>query len=103
MTRLLVAGEIDAATAPRLRDAAAIALNQRGGNLHINLAGVTFMDSAGIHVLVATKRRADALAGRLELEDVPPRIARLLALMGLSGRFGTDRPRNVALPQYEIQ
>lgn len=57
-----VAGEIDLDTAGRFRDAALSALTAAPKTLRLDLAGVSFMDSTGLHALMATKRRADLAA-----------------------------------------
>ena len=52
---LIVRGEVDLATAAQLRDALLRHLSA-GRSLWLDLAGVTFMDSSGLHVLIAGGR-----------------------------------------------
>ena len=52
------------------------------GPLVVDLAGVTFMDCAGMRPLLAARRR---LGDDLQLRNVPPRIERLFRLAGVHG------------------
>jgi len=102
-TTLVVVGEVDLATASQLRDAALNALNGAAGGLHLDLTGVTFMDSTGIHVLVATRRRAELL-GRAVTLEASRRVQRTLTLCGVAKLFpvrpstGGGCPRNLVPP-----
>lgn len=80
---LHVAGEIDMATAPAFRDAALQAIVDNGPSLTLDLSGVTFMDSTGLHVLVATYRRVRVHAGTFTLRDTPDIVRKLLRVTGL--------------------
>ena len=51
--------------------------------LTIDLAGVTFMDSSGIAVLLRAWRRVGALGGEVRVHNVPPQAARVLRAAGL--------------------
>jgi anti-sigma B factor antagonist len=73
-----VTGEVDMATAPKLREAIAAA-DLRRGRLVVDLCGVTFLDSAGVAVLF------DHAAQGLELIVTPGAfIAVVLEVTGLS-------------------
>ena len=81
-TVVLVRGEVDIDTAPRLRDVLGAAV---GGGLPVvlDLGGVTFMDSAGFGVLAAAQRQVTAAGTTMRLTRVPPRVVGLLRLLGL--------------------
>jgi anti-sigma B factor antagonist len=68
-----VAGEIDMSNADRFRDAlglaAATAATADGGSFVVDLTGVEYLDSAGVHVLFAHAARIRLIAGPL-LEPV---------------------------------
>ncbi|MGW0747668.1 STAS domain-containing protein [Streptomyces sp. NPDC002817] len=54
---LHLAGELDADTAPGLReDLAVLAARSSGGLLVLNLSGVTFCDSAGLYTLLGIRQ-----------------------------------------------
>lgn len=57
MARLTVSGEIDSSSAPLLREELDGLLEGPLTELTIDLAGVTFLDSAGLCVLAAAHRR----------------------------------------------
>lgn len=82
-----VTGEIDLATAPQLRDAALRALRQGDGPLRLDLRGVTFLDSTGLHVLLATRRRAELEGRQLLLAHVSTPVQRLLEITATDALF----------------
>jgi ABC-type transporter Mla MlaB component len=45
-------------TSPQLRDDLLVVLRQQGPRLELDLRDVTFLDCAGVNVLLATRRRA---------------------------------------------
>ena len=81
---LRVAGDIDASTAPML-SAACLELETMSDQLVLELGGVTFMDSSGLHVLVTTYQRAGA--GSIVVRNAPDQVRRLLEITGLSDEF----------------
>ena len=89
-TALLVEGEVDAATAPAL-DAAFRALDApRPGAAHpapsvvvVDLSGVTFLDSSGLSVLIATHKRLRFDGRSLAVTGARPSVRRLFAISGL--------------------
>jgi anti-anti-sigma factor len=48
--------------------------------LALDLSGVTFIDCAGINVLLATRRRAQLEGGSLHVLRASPRVRRVFAL-----------------------
>ena len=55
---LRLAGELDLATAPQLAEAL-LDYASSEGELHLNLSGLTFLDSSGLHVIMALTRPMD--------------------------------------------
>jgi anti-sigma B factor antagonist len=84
---LRVSGEIDLHTAQSLRDAALAALRQHGATLRIDLREVPFMDSTGLEVLLATRRRAQLEGGSLTLVGPTPAVRRVIEVTGLDKLF----------------
>ena len=73
-----VAGEIDMSNADRFRDALGLAAAAAdGGSFVVDLTGVEYLDSAGVHALFEHLARIQLIAGPL-LEPV-------LTISGLSG------------------
>jgi anti-sigma B factor antagonist len=85
---LSVAGEVDMATAPRLRDTLVqFAAEHPGATAVIDLDGVSFLDSLGLGVLVGGLRRMRTTGGDLALVCTSPRLLDLLALCRLDRVF----------------
>jgi anti-sigma B factor antagonist len=85
-----VGGEIDLATGPQLQ-AVLVELVDRGFyQLIVDLAQVTFLDCAGIRVLVDALRRVHQDGGSLRLVRPTRRVERVLALTGMTTVFPID-------------
>ena len=83
--RLQVSGDVDLAAAPDLLEAILEAGRSCAAGEHVvlDLAGVTFIDSSGLALLVDAHRRITAQDQVLLLGAVPERVQRLLELTGL--------------------
>jgi len=85
-----VAGEVDLATSPQLQ-AVLIDLIDRGFHrLIVDLGRVSFLDCAGIGMLVNTRCRVQAHGGSLKLVRPRPFVQRVLALTGMTTVFPID-------------
>jgi anti-anti-sigma factor len=84
---LHVHGEIDADTAPVLRQACADAVREGHASLIIDLSDVPFIDSSGLSALLSAKRRVAAAGGRLRLVTEVATTLRLLQITGLDEAF----------------
>jgi anti-anti-sigma factor len=62
-----------------------------GPELALDLAGVTFMDCAGLNVLLATRRRAQLEEGSVRVVRASPRVLRVISLLGLENVFALGR------------
>lgn len=78
-----VSGELDAANCPRLRDELLSRADAGHHRFAVDLSGLSFMDSAGIGVLVGATKRARAADGRLCLVSPRHHIRQVLESMGL--------------------
>jgi len=65
------------------------------GDLEVDLAAVTEVDTAAIALLLEWQRQAAASGGRLRLSGVPADIASLAKLYGVDGLLGLDEQRAV--------
>ncbi|MFJ7154364.1 STAS domain-containing protein [Streptomyces sp. NPDC101118] len=83
---LAVAGELDFETCPGVSRVTEV-LPLRGQTLTVDLSSVTFIDSSGLHLLLALRRRADREGASLELAGVPQHALRMLELAGARGLF----------------
>jgi len=78
-----ICGEIDIKSAPELRDDLLRVIRRYGPRLAIDLAGVRFMDCAGLNVLLATRRRARLEQGSVRVVRASPQVLRMISLLGL--------------------
>lgn len=88
-TTVEVAGEIDMATAPRLREVLALAYRPRG-RVFIDLSEVTFMDCAGFAPIAEMRERLGEHHGNLVIRSPSRRARRLLDLLELSHLICSD-------------
>lgn len=82
-----VSGEVDLETASQLGEHALEAVRTVSPRIVLDLAGVTFMDSTGLKVLVSVDRRAQLAGGSVVLVGAAPAVLRILTLTGLDQVF----------------
>ncbi len=78
-----VSGELDMCTAPELSRSLAPVLDEHPADLTLDLAGVEFIDSSGLTLLVRTWKRMQQQDGALRLSHPTPSVRRVLELVGL--------------------
>lgn len=83
-TTITLTGEIDAYTAPKLRETAFPYTEQDGTSLIIDLSGVTYMDSTGLGVFVGLFKSLNANNGTMQLVGLSDRLKRLFDITGLA-------------------
>ena len=81
--RVLVGGEIDAASAPHLAAVIDPLVAEPDASVVVNLADVTFMDSSGLRTLVRAANEAKDSGGSLVLARASGAVVRLLEVTGL--------------------
>ncbi|MEV4614955.1 STAS domain-containing protein [Kitasatospora sp. NPDC049258] len=77
-----LAGEIDLATVPPLREALDRCLSEGVLSIDVDTRSVTFCDASGLNVFLDAARRARAAAGRLLLHRPSRQLAHLLDVTG---------------------
>jgi anti-sigma B factor antagonist len=88
-----VCGEIDAQSAPQLRDDLLLMLRQHGPRLELDLRDVTFLDCAGVNVLLATRRRARLEDGWVRVIQATSQARQTILLLGLAEVLGLGHAR----------
>lgn len=88
--RFTLRGELDPHTAPRLRERVEEALASNRTSLVLDLAGVTFIDSSGLRVILSGHKDANDRGGRLVLQSPSPTARRLLDITGLLEHIDVD-------------
>jgi len=81
---LLVEGQVDVATAPRLRQALTEAQYGGGQQVALDLDGVEFLDSFGLGVIVGGLKRAGSHGGRLVIVCSRTRLLHLFEVTRLN-------------------
>ncbi|MGW4500531.1 STAS domain-containing protein [Micromonospora sp. NPDC004336] len=79
-TVLEVRGELDMATSPQLRDGLQRLVDAGDRQVVVDLAGVGFIDSSGLGVLVMMFKTLRDVGGRLCLAAVQPAVRNVLAV-----------------------
>ncbi len=92
-----VAGEVDVATAPRLRDRLDEAIDRGPPLLVADLSSVTFIDSMGLGVLIGAAKRVDEAGVTLRVVIAEPRILKLFEITGLLEIFTIVSSREQAI------
>ncbi|MBL3669152.1 STAS domain-containing protein [Streptomyces sp. M2CJ-2] len=80
-------GEIDIHTVPRIRDHVVHRLETGHRRLVVDLAGMTFMDSTGLWLLVGIRKRIRSRTGDLRLVITNPEVLRIFHVTGLHQVF----------------
>ncbi|MEO7982379.1 MAG: STAS domain-containing protein, partial [Sporichthyaceae bacterium] len=96
-TVVAVVGELDAATAPVLRDAVLGLLNRGVDDLVLDLRGVTFVDSTGVGSLLRIHHRQGLVGGTVHFVADQPSVLRVLEVMQLTRRLHVT-PSVAAIP-----
>jgi anti-sigma B factor antagonist len=81
-------GEIDLHNSPQVRGALLDTLNrEKPKRLILNLAGVPYMDSSAIAVLVESLQKIRKTGGKIYLTNLQPRVKGLLEIARLDAIF----------------
>lgn len=86
-TVVTASGELDAYTAPQLRDALMAVIAVGGRRVTVDLAAVEFIDSTAIGELVGAVKKLRSLDGDLALRGPSARTIRVLEITGLTKIF----------------
>lgn len=81
---VFVGGEIDAYTAPKLREKLFPLSEQEGVKMVVNLSAVTYMDSTGLGVIVGVFKSIRKFNGQFQLTGLSDRLKRLFKITGLA-------------------
>ena len=86
-TIIVVGGEIDVYTAPRLRDKITELVAGGVHTLVIDMEAVEFLDSTGLGVLVGGLKKVRAHGGSLQLICTQERLLKIFRITGLAKVF----------------
>ena len=82
-----LAGEFDAVVVGSFQTCIDAALTT-SNTVVVDLADLSFIDSRGLHALLAAREAAQTAGRTLEFRDVSPAAARLIELVGVGELFG---------------
>ena len=85
--RVALAGECDLAVSDRLRAVLSTAVHT-GRPVLVDLSGLAFLDSSGVHNLVTAHHAARARGGRLAVVNARGAVATVLELTGVGALLG---------------
>jgi anti-sigma B factor antagonist len=94
---VVVEGELDIYTAPKLKDALGKAVDEGAERLIVDLSPMTFIDSTGLGVLVEALRRAQLHGALMDIVCSRPNVMRVFEVTGLLGIFSVRASREEAL------
>ena len=80
---LTVAGELDVATAPGLRDELSRISDDGGSEIVVDLLNVPIVDSMALGILVEASKRTNARGGTFRVVSDDRRVARVIEITGL--------------------
>ncbi len=90
---LSLAGRLDAATAPQLKQQIDALFDQGRYRIVLDLAGLEYIASPGLRVLIEARKRArdwkitDLEGGDVRIANLPPRIKEVFDLTGFTSLF----------------
>lgn len=82
-----VHGELDMSTAPLLREELLRVASEPGAQVTVDLAGLSFIDSTGLSVLISGLKRLRQGGGDMALRSPTPGTRRVLEITGLTEVF----------------
>ncbi|QFT87359.1 Anti-sigma-B factor antagonist [Bacillus sp. THAF10] len=84
-TRIVLEGEIDAYTAPKVKEKVVPLIENYSGEVVFDLSHVHYMDSTGLGMFVGFFKTVKANNGIFRLEGLSDRLKRLFDITGLAG------------------
>ena len=90
---LTIVGRMDAANAPQLKQEIDSLFNQGRYRIVLDLAGLEYIASPGLRVLIEARKRArdwkitDLEGGDVRIANLPPRIKEVFDLTGFTSLF----------------
>ena len=84
---VVIRGELDAATADQAYDYARQIIDRAGGDVRIDLAGLSFCDARGLRALVRIADHARGAGRPLSLVSTRPPILKIMRITGVDAMF----------------
>ena len=87
LTVVSLKGEVDLYTAPSLKESVADLVSSGRSRIAVDLAGVEFMDSTGLGVLIGALKRCKEAGGSFGLVSPREPVIKVLSITGLDKVF----------------
>jgi anti-sigma B factor antagonist len=85
------AGELDAASADQAYGYVRDAIDTRGGQVLLDVAGLSFCDARGLGALARMSRHAGQAGSSVHLVAPPPRLRKIIRITGLEDKLPVHR------------
>lgn len=86
-----LSGEIDAYTAPQLKDTLQALADESGISIRVDMEFVTYMDSTGLGVFIGALKSAKKNDSKLEFVNLSDRVYRVFQITGLDEIMDLNR------------
>ncbi len=90
-TTVTISGELDTASADQAYEYVRGAIEAHGGQVLLDVAGLSFCDARGLGALVRMSRRAGQAGSSLHLVVPPPRLMKIIRITGLEDMLPVQR------------
>jgi anti-sigma B factor antagonist len=90
-TTVTFAGELDTASADQAYEYVRAAIDARGGQVLLDVAGLSFCDARGLGALMRMSRHAGQAGASLRLVAPPPRLMKIIRITGLEDKLPVHR------------
>jgi anti-anti-sigma factor len=91
-TRVFLHGDIDLAVAPEVRDQLFETVESTDHDVAVDCCGVTFMDSTGVALIMATQARLRERGRVLRIVNADATTERVFDVLGLTETLRVNRP-----------
>jgi anti-sigma B factor antagonist len=84
---VIFAGELDTASADQAYEYVREAIDAHGGQVLLDMAGLSFCDASGLGALARMSRHAGQAGSSLHLVAPPPRLMKIIRITGLEDKL----------------
>ncbi|MCX6239117.1 MAG: STAS domain-containing protein [Bacteroidia bacterium] len=101
--RVYLEGRLDANWAGHLEDYLNSLIREGSYHLVLNMAGVQYISSAGIRILVNQYKKIKKIGGSFILEALSTSVSEVLEMVGMKGLLTEGAPKNTTAEKVESQ
>ncbi|MHC4212707.1 MAG: STAS domain-containing protein [Planctomycetota bacterium] len=93
-------GNLNTGTSPEAQEMIAAEVDKGSHNLVLNLAGVDFVSSSGLRVILATGKKLKKLGGKIVVCELNPTVADVFHISGFDKMFPVADTQANALEEF---